>query len=104
MFACSVTVFSESRLWECRVFTLFADNLVIYEYISTEFAETRLWECRVFSFENALGRLCKVLCSFGKIGKALVCFGKLLGGFARLREIWGGFGIFCKVKRLWEAL
>ena len=47
------TVFSESRLWECRVFTLFAYRQVRFDCIFIGFAESRLWECRVFSFEIA---------------------------------------------------
>ena len=46
------TLFSESRLWECRVFTQFAYRQVMFDCIFIGFAETRLWECRVFSFEH----------------------------------------------------
>ena len=53
MFACNFTMFSESRLWESRVFTVFGDMQVRFDYIFTGFAETRLWKCRVFAFKNA---------------------------------------------------
>ena len=52
-FACNFTLFSESRLWECRVFTVFGDRLVRFDYIFTGFADNRLWESRIFSFKNA---------------------------------------------------
>ena len=42
-------VFSESRLWECRVFAVFADKSVMFECNFTVFSESRLWECRVFT-------------------------------------------------------
>ena len=46
-------MFSESRLWECRVFTVFGDRLVRFDCIFTGFADNRLWEVRIFSFKNA---------------------------------------------------
>ena len=59
-----LTVFYESRLWECRVFTVFAYRQVRFDCIVTQlfgsffgglmfackfmvFSESRLWECRV---------------------------------------------------------
>ena len=53
MFECNFTVFSESRLCECRDFTVFADRQVRFDYIFTRFADNRLWEYRIFSFKNA---------------------------------------------------
>ena len=47
------TMFSESRLWECRVFTVFAYRQVRFDCIFTGFADNRLWEYRIFSFKNA---------------------------------------------------
>ena len=46
-------MFSESRLWECRVFTVFGDRQVRFDCIFTGFADNRLWEYRIFSFKNA---------------------------------------------------
>ena len=53
MFAYYLTIFSENRLWECRVFTVFADRQVRLDCIFTGFGETCLWECPVFSFKIA---------------------------------------------------
>ena len=53
MFACKFALFSESRLRECRVFTVFGDRLVRFDCIFTGFADHRLWEYRIFSFKNA---------------------------------------------------
>ena len=35
------------------MFTVFADKLVIFEFICTGFAEHRLWQCCVCSFKHA---------------------------------------------------
>ena len=76
MFECYFTVFSESRLWECRVFSLknartsqmshvfpFTFHLFLLLEALQGFwrlcealrgiAENHLWECRIFSFKNA---------------------------------------------------
>ena len=42
------TVFSDSRLWDCRVFTLFPYRQVRCDCIFTGFADNRLWEYRIF--------------------------------------------------------
>ena len=47
------TVFSESRLWECRVFMVFPYRQVRLDWIFTVFADKRLWEYRIFSFKKA---------------------------------------------------
>ena len=47
------TLFSESRLWECHVFTVLAYRQVRFDCIFTGFADNRLWEYRSFSFKNA---------------------------------------------------
>ena len=54
MFACKFTVFSESRLWECRVFTLFAYRQVRFDCIFIGFADNRLWEYRIFLFKKRM--------------------------------------------------
>ena len=50
MFACNFILSSESRLWECRVFTVFADTQVRFGCIFTGFVDNRLWECRTVWF------------------------------------------------------
>ena len=104
MFVCIFTKFSESYLWECRVFNVFADNLMISECIFTGFAENHL--CR--SLWEALG-------GFGRVLQALRGFVRLwavLKGFQRLWEALGGFRSFGRLchalggfgfGRLWEA-
>ena len=52
-FACNFTLFSESSLWEYRVFKVFCDRLVRFDCIFIGFADNRLWESRIFSFKNA---------------------------------------------------
>ena len=47
------TMISESRLWECRVFTLFAYRQVRFDCNFIGFADNRLWEYRIFSFTKA---------------------------------------------------
>ena len=46
------TVFSASRLWECRVFTLFPYRQVRFNCLFIGFADNRLWEYRIFSFKK----------------------------------------------------
>ena len=110
--------FSESRLWECRGFTVLADKSVMFECIVTGFADNHLWECRIFSFKNArtsqksrvfpftchLFLLLEALQGFVRLLEVLEVFGmvwKLLEGFA-------GFGGFCEAldscERRGEAL
>ena len=66
MFACKFTVFSESRLWECRVlrcfriavygnvvfFTLFPYRQVRFDCIFTGFADNRLFVCMFTCFSE----------------------------------------------------
>ena len=69
MLACKFTMFSESRLWECRVLLCFlravCGNVLFLRFCMqiycvfcepfmgmscfTVFSESRLWECRVFT-------------------------------------------------------
>ena len=109
MFACKFTVFSESRLWECRVLhcflravygnvvfcTLFAYRQVRFDCIFTGFADNRLWEYRIFSFKKTC--LAQKSCVFVWIFH-LFLFPEALQGFVRLWEVLEGFGKF------WEAL
>ena len=108
------TVFSESRLWECRVFTLFAYRQVSFDCIFTGLADNRLclaqtsrvflWIFHLFLFLEALQgfvRLWKVLEGFGKFWEALEgsagfanfvrLWDALLGSFERLRKVLGAF-------------
>ena len=118
MFECNFAMFSESRLWECRVFTVFADKCVMFEYNFTMFSESRLWECRVFSFKNArtsqmsrvfpftfhLFLLLEALGSFGRYWKFLGGSGmvwKALQALQGVVRLWVGLRGF---ERFWEAL
>ena len=97
-------MFSESRLWKCRVFTVFADKCVMCQCLFTGFAEHRLWECRVFSFRNArtsqksrvfpftfhLFLLLEALQGFGRLWEEV--FGGLWDGL----EGSAGFARFCE--------
>ena len=88
-------VFSESRLWECRVFTLFPYRQVRFDCIFTGFADNRLWECRSFSFKKAcLAQTSRVFLWIFH----LFLFPEDLQGFERLWQVLCGFGKF------WEAL
>ena len=75
-------MFSESRLWECRVFIVSADKCVMFQCIFTRFAENRLWECRIFSFNNAgtlqKSRVFPFTCHLFLLLEALQGFGRLL--------------------------
>ena len=104
-------VFSESRLWECRVFTLFPYRQVRFDCIFTGFADNRLWECRIFSFKQAcLAQTSRVFLWIFH----LFLFLETLQGFVRLWKVLEGFGKFWEVLRvllalqsfvrLWEAL
>ena len=89
------TMFSESRLWECRVFTLFPNRQVRFDCIFTGFADNRLWEYRIFSFKKAcLAQTSRVFLWIFH----LFLFAEALQGFVRLWEVLEGFGKF------WEAL
>ena len=97
-------MFSGSRLWECRVFTVFADKCVIF----IEFAKKRLWECHIFSFKNARtsqkSRVFPSTCHLFLLLEALQCFVRLLEileVFGRLGDGLEGFGRLCK---LWGVL
>ena len=107
-FAYNFLMFSESRLWECRVFTVFADRQVRFDCIFTGFADNRLWEYRILSFKNAcLAQKCPVFPlifhlfllpeAFVRLWQVLPGFGKLWealegsAGFARFCEALGGF-------------
>ena len=48
MFAWKFTVFSESRLWECRVLQCFLRAVYGNVVFFMVFSESRLWKCRVF--------------------------------------------------------
>ena len=89
------TVFSESRLWECRVFTLFPYRQVRFDFIFTGFADIRSWEYRFFSFKKAcLAQTSRVFLLIFY----LFLLPEALQGFARLWEVLEGFG------KVWEAL
>ena len=88
-------MFSESRLWECRVFTVFGDRLVRFDCIFTGFADNRLWEYRIFSFKKAcLAQTSRVFLWIFH----LFLFLEALQGFVRLWEVLEGF------RKFWEAL
>ena len=89
MFASKFTLFSESRLWECRVFTVFGDRQVRFDCIFTGFADKRLWEYRIFLFKNAFLAQKGSCFSFDFLFVLAPC------GFARLCEALGG------ISRLW---
>ena len=90
------TVFSESCLWECRVFAVFAYRQVRFDCIFTRFADNRLWEYRIFSFKKAC--LAQTSPVFLWIFH-LFLFSEALGDFGRLcRAVLRGF------ERVWEAL
>ena len=89
------TMFSESRLWECRVFTVFADKCVMFYCNFTVFSESRLWECRVFSFKSA--RASQMFRVF-PFAFHLFLLLEALQGFERLWEVLEVFG------RLWDGL
>ena len=95
MFACIFTLFSESSLWECRVFTVFADTQVGFDCIFTGFADNRLWECCVFSFKNARASQMSRVFPFTFYLFLLL---EALQGFVRLWEVLEVFG------RLWDGL
>ena len=89
------TLFSDSRLWECRVFILFPYRQVRFDCIFTRFADNRLWEYRIFSFKKAcLAQTSRVFLWIFH----LFLFLEALQGFVRLWEVLEGFGKF------WEAL
>ena len=107
------TMFSESRLWECRVFTLFAYRQVRFDCIFIGFADNRLWEYRIFSFKNAclaqtsrvflwifhLFLFLEALQRFVRLWEVLEVFGRLCkasAGFGMLWEVVGGFGSLCE--------
>ena len=87
-------LFSDSRLWECRVFTLFPYRQVRFDCIFICFADNRLLEYRIFSFKKAcLAHKSRV---FPWIFH-LFLFLEALRGFVRLWEVLEGFGKFWKV-------
>ena len=102
------TMFSESRLWECRVFTLFAYRQVRFDCIFIGFADKRLWEYRIFSFKKAcLAQTSRVFLWIFH----LFLFLEALQGFGRYWKALGSFGRLWRVLlalqsfvRLWEAL
>ena len=83
-------MFSESRLWECRVFTVSADKCVMFQRIFTGGAEDRLWERRIFSFKNARtsqkSRVFPFTCHLFLLIEAL-------HGFVRLLVVLAVFGM-----------
>ena len=101
-------MFSESRLWECRVFTVSADKCVMFQCNFTGFAENRLWECRIFSFKNA--RISQIYRVFAFTFHLFLLL-EALQGFERLWEVlevfgrlWGGLEVFGRLCRLCEVL
>ena len=101
MRACNFTLFSESRLWECRVFTMFGDRLLITVYGNIVFSHSKMhaWHnslvfFRRFSICSCSLRLCK---AFVRLWEVLPGFGKLWealegsAGFARFCKALGGF-------------
>ena len=131
VFACKFTgmlcftMFSESRLWECRVlqcflkavcgnvmfFTVFAYRQVRFDCIFPGFADNRLWEYRIFLLKKAcLAQTSRVFLWIF----LLFLFLEALQGFVRLWEVLEGFGKFLEAlrvllalqsfARLWEAL
>ena len=88
------TVFSASRLWECRVFTLFPYRQVRFDCLFIGFADNRLWEYRIFSFKKTcLAQTSRVFLWIFH----LFLFLEALRGFVRLWEVLEGFGKFWKV-------
>ena len=88
-------MFSESRLLECHVFTVFADRQMRFDGIFTWFADHRLWEYRIFSFKKTcLAQTSRVFLWIFH----LFLFLEALQGFVRLWQVLEGFGKF------WEAL
>ena len=87
----SCYVFSESRLWECRVITVFACRQVRFDCIFARFADNCLWEYRIFSFKKA----CPAQTS--RVFSVDFPFVLVPRGFTRLCEALGGIG------RLWEV-
>ena len=85
------TMFSESRLWESRVFTVFAYRQVRFDCIFTWFADNRLWDYRIFSFKKAcLAQTSRVFLWIFH----LFLFLEALQSFVRLWEVLEGFGKF----------
>ena len=100
-------MFFESCLWECRVFTVFADKCVMFYCIFTGFAEHCVWECRIFSFKNACtsqkSRVFPFTCHLFLLLEALQGFVRLLvvlEVFGRLWDGLEGFGRLCKLCRV----
>ena len=93
-------MFSESRLWECRVFTVFADKCVMFYCISTGFAENRLWECRIFLFKNV--HTPQKLCVF-PFTCHLYLLLEALQSFVRLLEVLEVFGMVWKVLQVFAG-
>ena len=108
MFACNFPMFSESRLWEYRVFTMLADRQVRFDSIFTRFADNRLWEYRIFSFQNkCLPQKSRVFAWTFHLFLLL----EALQGFERLWEVlevferlWDGLEGFGRLCRLCEVL
>ena len=71
-------VFSESRLWECCFFTLFAYRQVRFDHIFAGVADNCLWEYRIFSFKKTcLAQTSRVFLWIFH----LFLFSEALGGF-----------------------
>ena len=117
-FACNFPMLSESRLWECRAFTVFASRHMRFDCIFTGFADNRLWECRIFSLKNTgasqKSRVFPFTCHLFLLLEALQGFVRLLVVLEVFAMVWkvlegfAGFGGFCEAmgsfERLWEAL
>ena len=76
MFACNFPMFSESRLWECRVFS--------FEHVCTS------QKSLVFPFAFHLFLLLEALQGFERLWEVLEVFGRLWDGLE-------GFGRLCRL-------
>ena len=88
-------MFSESRLWECRVFMVFGDRLVRFDCIFKGFAGNCLWEYCISN--SKMHAWHKSLVFFHRFS-ICSCSLRLCKAFLRLWEVLPGFG------KLWEAL
>ena len=97
MFACNSILFSESRLWECNVFTVFAldgFDMLLQALALEGFGKLlsslgRPWEA-LASTQYVPPRLSEALGNSGSLWKALGPF----ASFGMLRQALEGFGMF----------
>ena len=97
LFACKFTVFSESRLWECRVLRCFLSGNVVFYCVCLQAGEVRLHFYRV-CWQPFMG-ISYFLVQKSMPGTNVSCFSidfpfvLVPRGFTRLYEALGGIGM-----------